>query len=148
MISEGERRPPSGMWRRLTIGAMVTSVVALGAAAPARAAAPDTTLGVILTRMISETSQHAGHADIVRELIDGRTSPGNAEVGDVAWWRDWHDKIQSAADRPGSPGRPDPRPAGSPDRRRPPPRRWSRTGPAVRRGSRGRAEAAPAAGAR
>ncbi len=58
----------------------------------------DTTLGVILTRMISETSQHAGHADIVRELIDGRTSPQNAEVGDDTWWRDWHAKIQAAAD--------------------------------------------------
>jgi hypothetical protein len=58
----------------------------------------DTTLGVILTRMIAETSQHAGHADIVRELIDGRTSPQNAEVGDAAWWHDWHARIQSAAD--------------------------------------------------
>ncbi|WP_175047875.1 DinB family protein [Microlunatus speluncae] len=58
----------------------------------------DTTLGVIMTRMISETSQHAGHADIVRELIDGRTSTENGEVGDADWWADWHAKVQAAAD--------------------------------------------------
>ncbi|MDX6264140.1 MAG: hypothetical protein QOH84_5828 [Kribbellaceae bacterium] len=29
-----------------------------------------TTLGVLLIRMSAETSQHAGHADIIRELID------------------------------------------------------------------------------
>jgi hypothetical protein len=31
------------------------------------------TLGCILTHMISETARHAGHADILRELIDGTT---------------------------------------------------------------------------
>jgi hypothetical protein len=58
----------------------------------------NTTLGAILTRMIAETSQHAGHADIVRELVDGRTSDDNAEIGDATWWADWHAKIQAAAD--------------------------------------------------
>jgi hypothetical protein len=33
----------------------------------------ETTLGVLLIRMVAETHQHAGHADIVRELIDDRT---------------------------------------------------------------------------
>ncbi|GAA3242370.1 DinB family protein [Actinocorallia longicatena] len=28
----------------------------------------------VLTHLISETSQHAGHADIIRETIDGRTA--------------------------------------------------------------------------
>jgi hypothetical protein len=32
----------------------------------------DTTLGVLLIRMVAETAQHAGHADIIRELIDGK----------------------------------------------------------------------------
>ncbi|TDU89205.1 uncharacterized protein DUF664 [Kribbella voronezhensis] len=39
-----------------------------------------TTLGVLLIRMAGETAQHAGHADIVRELIDGRTGAGNDAV--------------------------------------------------------------------
>ncbi|MFI5714061.1 DinB family protein [Kribbella sp. NPDC051620] len=30
----------------------------------------DTTLGVLLITMIAETAQHAGHADIIRELIE------------------------------------------------------------------------------
>jgi hypothetical protein len=30
-------------------------------------------LRVILARMIEETARHAGHADILRELIDGTT---------------------------------------------------------------------------
>jgi hypothetical protein len=29
-----------------------------------------TTLGVLLIRMVNETAQHAGHADVIRELID------------------------------------------------------------------------------
>lgn len=31
-----------------------------------------TTLAVLLVHMVVETSQHAGHADLARELIDGR----------------------------------------------------------------------------
>lgn len=32
----------------------------------------DTTLAVLLVHMVVETAQHSGHADICRELIDGR----------------------------------------------------------------------------
>jgi hypothetical protein len=41
----------------------------------------DTTLGVLLIRMAGETAQHAGHADIVRELIDA--APGDTQYGMV-----------------------------------------------------------------
>ncbi|WP_329549586.1 DinB family protein [Streptomyces sp. NBC_01356] len=58
----------------------------------------DTTLGVLLIRMVSETAQHAGHADVVRELVDGRAGPDHDEVGDEAWWRDYVAGIQAAAD--------------------------------------------------
>jgi hypothetical protein len=34
---------------------------------------PDKTARWILVHMVDETARHAGHADIVRELIDGRT---------------------------------------------------------------------------
>jgi hypothetical protein len=47
----------------------------------------DTTLGVLLIRMVAETAQHAGHADIVRELIDGRAG-ADSEALDEAAWRD------------------------------------------------------------
>ena len=56
----------------------------------------DTTLGVLLIRMVGETAQHAGHADIVRELIDGKT--GADESVDEASWRDYLARIQAAAD--------------------------------------------------
>lgn len=34
---------------------------------------PDKTVRWILVHMLEETARHAGHADILRELIDGRT---------------------------------------------------------------------------
>lgn len=58
----------------------------------------DTTLGVLLVRMVAETAQHAGHADIVRELIDGRPGPDHAEFDDETWWREYVATIQAAAD--------------------------------------------------
>lgn len=58
----------------------------------------DTTLGVLLIRMVAETAQHAGHADIVRELIDGRAGPDHDAIGDETWWREYVAGIQAAAD--------------------------------------------------
>ncbi len=58
----------------------------------------DTTLGVLLVRMVVETAQHAGHADVVRELIDGRGGADQDEVGDQDWWREYVAGIQAAAD--------------------------------------------------
>ena len=58
----------------------------------------DTTLGFLLIRMVAETAQHAGHADIVRELIDGRAGADHDEVLDEASWRDYVARIQAAAD--------------------------------------------------
>ncbi len=58
----------------------------------------DTTLGVLLVRVVSETSQHAGHADILREMIDGQGGSDHADVGDAQWWSDHVDRVQHAAD--------------------------------------------------
>jgi len=58
----------------------------------------DTTLGVLLIRMVAETAQHAGHADIIRELIDGRAGPDFDAIGDEAWWREYVAGIKAAAD--------------------------------------------------
>ena len=56
-----------------------------------------TTLGFLLVRMAAETAQHAGHADIIRELIDGRGGPDHGMLDDVSW-RDYVARIQAAAD--------------------------------------------------
>ena len=59
------------------------------------------TLHRIIVHMIAETQRHAGHADIVRELIDGsvgaRPGVGNTQARDQAWWRDYHDRVEAAA---------------------------------------------------
>jgi hypothetical protein len=56
----------------------------------------DTTLGVLLIRMVAETAQHAGHADIIRELIDGKGGPDQEAIDEVTW-RDYVGQIQAAA---------------------------------------------------
>ena len=58
----------------------------------------DTTLGHLVVRMVGETAHHAGHADIIRELIDGRAGSDHDEVGDDAWWQSFVGEIQTAAD--------------------------------------------------
>ncbi len=55
-----------------------------------------TTLGVLLIRMVDETAHHAGHADIIRELIDG-TGGSDADVLDEAGWRDYYTQVERAA---------------------------------------------------
>jgi hypothetical protein len=56
----------------------------------------DTTLGVLLVRMVAETAQHAGHADIIRELIDGKGGPDQDAI-DKATWRQYLAEVQAAA---------------------------------------------------
>jgi uncharacterized damage-inducible protein DinB len=59
------------------------------------------TLHRILVHMIAETHRHAGHADIVRELIDGaaglRADNDNMAPGDAAWWKEYRDRLERAA---------------------------------------------------
>ena len=52
--------------------------------------------------MTAETAQHAGHADIVRELIDGRGGPDHDMLDDASWG-DYTARIEAAAEtfRPG-----------------------------------------------
>jgi uncharacterized damage-inducible protein DinB len=61
----------------------------------------DVTLQLILVHMIAETNRHAGHADIVRELIDGasglRADNDNLPPMDSDWWRDYRDRVERAA---------------------------------------------------
>ena len=61
----------------------------------------EVTLHRILIHMIAETNRHAGHADIVRELIDGevgyRQDSDNMAPGDAAWWAGYRDRVEQAA---------------------------------------------------
>jgi len=63
-----------------------------------------TTLGFLLVRMVEETGHHAGHADICRELIDGRGG-SDQDMLDEQGWSDYVAQIQAAADRFRQPGR-------------------------------------------
>ena len=61
----------------------------------------DVTLHRILVHITAETHRHAGHADIVRELIDGRVGlrrPGD-NLPDVAeeWWPDYVARLEAVA---------------------------------------------------
>jgi uncharacterized damage-inducible protein DinB len=68
----------------------------------------EVTLHQILTHMIAETHRHAGHADIVRELIDGRVGarPDNDNMapGDEAWWESYRATLERVAQGFRSPG--------------------------------------------
>ena len=61
----------------------------------------EVTLHRVLVHMISETSRHAGHADIVRELIDGAVGlipeRPNVPTGDQASWPAHFDRVERAA---------------------------------------------------
>jgi hypothetical protein len=45
-----------------------------------------------------DTAQHAGHADIIRELIDGTAGRDHDEVLSETGWQDYYAQIQAAAD--------------------------------------------------
>jgi len=55
----------------------------------------------ILVHLIAETHRHAGHADIVRELIDGaaglREDNDNLAPGDRQWWQGYRNRLEVVA---------------------------------------------------
>lgn len=67
----------------------------------------EATLHQILVHVIAETNRHAGHADIVRELIDGtvglRVGNDNMAPGDGAWWEDYRNRLEKVAREAASP---------------------------------------------
>jgi uncharacterized damage-inducible protein DinB len=63
----------------------------------------EVTLHQVLVHVIAETHRHAGHADIVRELIDGaaglRAGNDNLPDGvDAAWWSAYRAQVERAAE--------------------------------------------------
>jgi uncharacterized damage-inducible protein DinB len=62
----------------------------------------DVTLHRILVHVIAETGRHVGHADVVRELIDGsaglRADNDNLPPGvDESWWAGYREQLEQAA---------------------------------------------------
>jgi len=65
------------------------------------------TLQQIVVHMIAETHRHAGHADIVRELIDGaaglRANNSNLPPVEQEWWAGYRDRLEAVARDAGEP---------------------------------------------
>lgn len=66
----------------------------------------EVTLHRVLIHVIAETHRHAGHADIVRELIDGsaglRADVSNLPDVGPDWWAEYRDRLEQAARIAGS----------------------------------------------
>jgi uncharacterized damage-inducible protein DinB len=65
----------------------------------------EVTLHRVLVHVIADTDRHAGHADIVRELIDGAVglAEGNTNMapGDRAWWENYRSRLERVAHEAG-----------------------------------------------
>ena len=65
----------------------------------------ETDLHTLLVHMAVETARHAGHLDILREQVDGRS--GLREYGtnlpdvDTAWWEAYVERLRGIAERSG-----------------------------------------------
>jgi uncharacterized damage-inducible protein DinB len=61
----------------------------------------EVTLHLVLVHVTTESHRHAGHADIVRELIDGaaglRHGNDNLAAGDDAWWASYRERLEQVA---------------------------------------------------
>lgn len=66
----------------------------------------EVTLHQILVHVVAETHRHAGHADLVRELIDGtvglREDNDNMAPGDASWWQGYRDRLERVARESGA----------------------------------------------
>ncbi|HEY9474440.1 MAG TPA: DinB family protein [Mycobacteriales bacterium] len=65
----------------------------------------EVTLHRTLVHVIAETDRHVGHADIIRELIDGaaglREGNDNMAPGDQAWWETYRNRLERVAQEAG-----------------------------------------------
>jgi hypothetical protein len=54
-----------------------------------------------LVHVVTDIYRHAGHADVLRELIDGAVGAdrrwSNLPPGDEGWWSDYRNKVEAAA---------------------------------------------------
>lgn len=63
----------------------------------------DVTLHRVLVHLVAETARHAGHADILRETVDGRLGAGpgdpNVPFHDDAAWAEHRARLEASARR-------------------------------------------------
>ena len=61
-----------------------------------------TTLGHVIVHGTTDLARHAGHADILREELDGavglRAGSSNMASEDARWWADYRARLQDVAD--------------------------------------------------
>jgi hypothetical protein len=57
---------------------------------------PDVMVFTVLVHVLTETSRHAGHADILREQLDGTTGSAN-HLRDAAFWAARQAEVERAA---------------------------------------------------
>jgi len=61
----------------------------------------EVTLHHAVVRVIADTHRHAGHADILRELMDGAAGMNETNTGlpsdDPAWWEAYRDRLERVA---------------------------------------------------
>ena len=66
----------------------------------------DVTLHRMLVHVVAETNRHAGHADILREGLDGavgmNADNSNLPDRDAAWWENFRARLERAAKAAGS----------------------------------------------
>jgi hypothetical protein len=107
--AEESRQDVIGLYRRVWAHADAT-VEALGDDAVGRVPwwppeRREVTLSTVLVHLIAETHRHAGHADIVRELVDGaaglQAGNDNLPPADDAWWQAYHVQLESVARQAG-----------------------------------------------
>jgi len=102
---DGSRDQIVGLYRAVWAHSDITiealDLQALGAVPWWPAERAEVTLHKILVHVIAETDRHAGHADIVRELVDGtaglRADNSNLPANDQAWWEDYRNRLEQAA---------------------------------------------------
>jgi hypothetical protein len=103
--AEESREFVLGLYERATAHADATiddlPLDAVGTVPWWRAGHNEATLHTLLVVVLAETNRHVGHADIVRELIDGATGLSQAQPNlpdvDADWWTRYHDRVEASA---------------------------------------------------